>query len=252
VPVTELGGFVCAIFMGFPVPETISARGFVTLDYGPAPATDAVALSLFDSGCGTGNPGEPPPEQPLGTAVGTAGEILWPDRRPASGRVVSPAGCATPCDPTWSIPGADGDDPAGALASGAGDWVVVSWSTLSVIGGASHAAEWTGDLASVVHLAASGSILYAATSDGRVAAFPAGAAAPPPVRRPGRPRSAPGRPRSRSAATSSTWAATTAPSAPAGARLRGRHVRAAVVRRPRGGRDRATGHRPRDAPRALV
>jgi hypothetical protein len=174
VPVTELGGFVCAIFMGFPVPETISARGFVTLDYGPAPATDAVALSLFDSGCGTGNPGEPPPEQPLGTAVGTAGEILWPDRRPASGRVVSPAGCATPCDPTWSIPGADGDDPAGALASGAGDWVVVSSSTLSVIGGASHAVEWTGDLASVVHLAASGSILYAATSDGRVAAFPAG------------------------------------------------------------------------------
>jgi hypothetical protein len=171
VPFAEQGGFVCAIFNGFPVPETISARGFTTLDYGPAPAADAAAVREVDSGCGSASP-SPPPERPLATAVGTAGEILWPDRLPANGRAASPAGCATPCDATWSIPGVDAEDPASALATSTGDWVVVSSSTVTVVGGTSHAIEWTGTVGSAVHLAATGSTIYAATSDGRVAAFP--------------------------------------------------------------------------------
>jgi PQQ-like domain len=174
VPVTALGGFICAIFNGVPVPELISARGFVTLDYGPEPAADAVAVDTANGPCGGGDPGQPPPAQVLGTAVGTASEILWPGTFPADVRSASPAGCATPCDETWSISGIDGDDPASALATSAGDWAVVASSTLTVIGGTSHAVAWTGTLGSVTHLAAAGSTIYAATADGHVAAFPAG------------------------------------------------------------------------------
>jgi hypothetical protein len=173
VPVMAQSGFVCGIFAGVKVPETVTLRGFVTFDYGPEPAADAVALDGADPGCGAAAP-TPPPSQVLATAVGTASEILWPALYPTTARLASPVGCATPCEATWGLSGIDGDDPASALATSAGDWAVVASSTLSVIGGTSHAVEWTGTLGSVAHLAAARSTIYAATTDGHVAAFPAG------------------------------------------------------------------------------
>lgn len=145
---------------------------------------DEWSINLVKTGCeGPGYPPQLPPAPPVdgGPAIESASlagdQVLAPRGTVLSAYALSNCGGPTPCVETWSVDvGGTIAGPATVLANG--DLAMLATGSdrsIVVVDGTTHTVEWTAQLpgTSVAGLAATPTTIFAASSDGTVAAFPA-------------------------------------------------------------------------------